>query len=88
MENHLQIESCRQFDANRRRRFVGKIVCIMADDDFNSSDLEFEAPAKPCSWAGAESINAIITSAAGDRISSKKTSKTLISHESSPKINT
>lgn len=57
----------------------------MVDDDFNSSDLEFEAPANPYSRAVADIIDAIIISAAGDRISSKKTSKTLTLHESSPK---
>lgn len=55
------------------------------DDEFNSSDLEFDEPANPYAWAGAASIEAIIESAVEDRITSKKTSKTLALNEGSPK---
>jgi hypothetical protein len=49
------------------------------DDDFNSSDIEFEPPAnnKGAKKRGEASIAAIIANAASDRISSKKTVRTL-----------
>ena len=49
------------------------------DDDFNSSDIEFEPPAndKGAKKRGEASIAAIIANAASDRISLKKTVRTL-----------
>jgi len=54
-------------------------------DDFNSSDLEFEARPDPYANAGMRSIQAIIDHAAEDRIESKKFSKTLTHAQGSPK---
>jgi hypothetical protein len=57
----------------------------MAEEDFNSSDLEFEAPSNPFFSAGLASVQAIIDNAAEDRIRSKKVTKTLGLSEASPK---
>jgi hypothetical protein len=58
----------------------------MADEEFNSSDIEFdEAPQHPYANAGMKSIDAIIESGFSDRISSKKATKSLIFTELSPK---
>ena len=47
-------------------------------EDFNSSDIEFEpAPRNPFAEAGKASIEAIISNAVEDRLTSKKTSKQL-----------
>lgn len=61
-------------------------MAIEEDDAFNSSDLEFEpAPRNPFYKAGLSSIQAIVESAAEDRISSKKMSKQLAFVEASKK---
>jgi hypothetical protein len=57
----------------------------MAEEDFNSSDLEFEALSNPFFSAGLASVQAIIDNAAEDRIRSKKLTKTLRLSEASPK---
>jgi hypothetical protein len=49
----------------------------MADEEFNSSDIEFEAPQHPYANAGMKSIDAIIESGFSDRISLKKATKSL-----------
>jgi hypothetical protein len=49
----------------------------MEDNDFNSSDIEFEDAPKPFSYAGNASIREIIDHAFEDRIASKKASKQL-----------
>jgi hypothetical protein len=54
-------------------------------DDFNSSDMEFEARPNPFFAAGMSSIQAIMDHALEDRIQSKKMSKTLTYAEGSPK---
>lgn len=54
----------------------------MDNDDFNSSDVEFEdAPQAPFSRAGHASIAEIIDHAFEDRIASKKASKQLINRK-------
>ncbi|KAK0125600.1 hypothetical protein ONS96_009435 [Cadophora gregata f. sp. sojae] len=55
------------------------------DEDFNSSDMEFEERPNPFWAAGLESIEAIMDQALEDRVSSKKMSKTLTHAEGSPK---
>jgi hypothetical protein len=57
----------------------------MDDDTFNSSDLEFEVPANPYANAGVKSMQAIIDMSVEDRISSKKTIKTLRLVAANPK---
>jgi hypothetical protein len=57
----------------------------MDDDDFNSSDLEFESHPNPFFSAGASSIQAIIDQATEDRIQSKRATKMLAFAEASPK---
>jgi hypothetical protein len=57
----------------------------MDDDPFNSSDLEFEAPVNPYANAGVKSMQAIIDMSVKDRISSKKTVKTLRMVAANPK---
>jgi hypothetical protein len=48
------------------------------DDNFNSSDIEFEEPTpNPFAGAGKASIDAIIANAMEDRIASKQFSKQL-----------
>ena len=44
----------------------------MEDEPFNSSDIEFDDLPNPFSKAGARSIEAMLTSRHGDRVSSKK----------------
>ena len=46
-------------------------------DAFNSSDIEVDILQHPFSWAGRDSIQAIIKNATEDRISSKKFTKQL-----------
>lgn len=55
------------------------------DDDYDSSDLEFETPANPFASTGLESIEAIVNHAAQDRRTSKKTTKELAFVEASKK---
>lgn len=55
------------------------------DEDYDSSDLEFNPPQNPFASAGLESIENIINHAAEDRVSSKKTTKELIFVEASKK---
>ncbi len=50
----------------------------MEDNDFNSSDIEFEDTTKPFGRAGDASIGQIIDHAFEDHIASKKASKQLI----------
>jgi hypothetical protein len=57
----------------------------MAEEDYDSSDLEFDAPTNPFFSAGLASIEAIIDFSAEDRIRSKKLTKTLEFSEASPK---
>lgn len=55
------------------------------DEEYDSSDLEFEPPQNPFASAGLESIEAIINNAAEDRVNSKKTTKELAFVEASKK---
>lgn len=57
----------------------------MAEEEYDSSDLEFDAPSNPFFSAGLASIEAIIDYSAEDRIRSKKLTKTLGFSEASPK---
>ncbi|KFY59512.1 hypothetical protein V496_05667, partial [Pseudogymnoascus sp. VKM F-4515 (FW-2607)] len=67
------------------RRLFALIVSRSMDDEYDSSDLEFEPPPNPFESAGLESIEAIINNAAEDRVTSKKITKELIFVEASKK---
>jgi hypothetical protein len=55
------------------------------EDDYDSSDLEFETPANPFASAGLKSIEEIVKHAAEDRLSSKRATKQLVFVEASKK---
>lgn len=55
------------------------------EDDFDSSDIEFEARPTKFPNLGQKSIRAIVDQAVEDRITSKRVSKTLTHAEASPK---
>ena len=42
------------------------------DEDFNSSDLEFDKPVDPYAWASAASIKDIINNAIEEKIESRR----------------
>jgi hypothetical protein len=56
------------------------------DDDFNSSDVEFDGPPpNPWAKAGAASIQEMLDHAIEDRLASKKASKALTLQAENPK---